>query len=104
MNPGKLDKRIELQKSIKVPDGTGGNATNWVTQSTVWAEFLKPRFDTKEVAGAIASVSLREIRIRYRSDIVKGWRVLYGDKILPVDHTYDKGKTDTFIVCKEVVK
>lgn len=101
---GRMDKRIQLQKQEKIPDGQGGYATGWVTQVTVWAEFKKPSFDTKDVAGAVASVSLREIKIRYRTDVAKGWRVLHGAKVYPVDHTYDMGKSETFLVVKEVVK
>jgi SPP1 family predicted phage head-tail adaptor len=104
MKIGRMDKRIQLQAQVRTSDGQGGYSTEWVTQATVWAEFKKPSFDTKDVAGAVASVSLREIKIRYCADVVKGWRVLYGTKIYPVDHTYDIGKSETFLVCKEVVK
>jgi len=109
MNIGKRDRRIILQKPNLISDGAGGwkpttGENKWVTVITVWAEFMKPRFSTIEAAGAIASVSLREIKIMFFADVVKGWRILYGLKIFTVDHTYDIARTDTVMVCKEVVK
>jgi SPP1 family predicted phage head-tail adaptor len=101
---GRMDRRIELQKQVSISDGAGGFKTTWVTQATVWAEFVKPRFDTKEVAGAISSVSLREVKIRFGTDVAKGWRMLFREKIFPIDHTYDVGRIETIMVCKEVVK
>jgi SPP1 family predicted phage head-tail adaptor len=99
-----MDKRITLQESVKTSDGAGGFKTSWVTRSTVWAEVKKPDLKTEVVAGAISSVLLREIGIRYRTDVKKGWQVMYGVKTYSVEHTYDYGKTTTILVVKEVIK
>lgn len=97
---GRMDKRIELQTYIK----TSGVST-WTTQRAVWAEFKKPdpQLKTAEVAGNITSELMREIGIRYRTDVRKGWRVLWGTKVFEVMHTYDYGKSTTMLVCREVV-
>ena len=97
---GRMDKRIELQAYVKV-SGTSA----WTTQGTVWAEFKKPDPQLKrtEVAGNMASELMREIGIRYRSNVRKGWRVLWGTRTFEVMHTYDYGKSTTILVCREVV-
>ena len=100
---GRLNKRITLVQSVKIPDGAGGYKSTWVTQATVWAELRKPEVKTEVAGGAIASVLLREVSIRYRTDVVKGWRVKYGAKTFSVEHTYDYPKESTILVCKEVV-
>lgn len=105
----KYVEKITLQQVNMIPDGAGGfkpaTGTNkWVTVATVWAEFKKPNLQTEVVSGAISSVLLRDIGIRYRADIKKGWQVLYGLKTYSVEHTYDYGKQVTILVCKEVVK
>ena len=64
---GRMDKRIELVAYVKV--------SGWTTQATLWAEFKKldPQLKRVEVAGNMASELMREIGIRYRSDVRKGW-------------------------------
>jgi SPP1 family predicted phage head-tail adaptor len=95
---GRMNKRIELQSYVKT-SGIGA----WTTQVTLWAEFKKPELKTVEVAANITSELIREISIRYRTDIKKGWRVLYGNKTFEVKHTYDYEKMATILVCSEVV-
>nr|WP_161625498.1 phage head closure protein [Sporomusa ovata] len=103
-----MDKRIILQKPELISDGAGGykpaGANKFVDAGTVWAEFKTPKFSTQEVAGAVASVGIREIKIWYRADVVKGWRVLYGSDKLSVNHVYHIGRNETFLVVKEMVK
>ena len=106
---GKMDKRIILQKPNLIPDGAGGfkpatGANKWVDVATVWAEFKTPKLAVQEVTGAVASVAQREIKIRFNNSAVRGWRAVYGTEILNVDHVYHYGRSETVLVCKEVVK
>ena len=105
---GKMDKRITLQKPNLVPDGAGGYKAGpggkWLPVATVWAEFKTPKFTVQDVAGATSSVALKEIKIRFMADVVRGWRILYGTETLGVDHVYHYGRSETVLVCKEVVK
>ena len=95
---GRMDKRIKLQTYVKV-----SGVSAWTTQGIVWAEFKKPELKTVELAGNIASELTREIGIRYRADVRKGWRVLWETRTFEVIHTYDYGKSTTILICKEVV-
>lgn len=109
MIAGKMNKRILLQKPNVIPDGAGGlkpgTGGKWADVVTVWAEFRKPNMQTDAANGAIISDMIREISIRYRDDVRKGWRVLYStNKIFSVEHTYDYGRETTVLVCREVVK
>jgi len=105
MMPGRMDKRINLIEMVKTADGAGGFKTVATSRGIVWSEFKKPDLKTEVVAGAISSVLIKEIGIRYRTDIRKGWQVLYGlNRTFTVEHTYDYGKTATILVCKEVIK
>lgn len=104
MKAGKLNRRIILQKQVETPDGAGGFTAEWVTQATVWAEFEDPKLKTSEATGTIVSELLRGVKIRFRQDVCKGWRVVYGTKIFNIDHTYDIEREKTVLVCKELVK
>ena len=101
---GKMDKRVDLQELVKTADGQGGFTSTWSTAVTVWAEFKKPTAVTAAVDGAMVSDMTREIGIRFRLDVKKGWRVVWGTRIFEVLHTYDYGRTTTILVCREVVK
>ena len=95
---GRMDKRIKLQAYVKV-----SGVSAWTTQGIVWAEFKKPELKTAELAGNLVSELTREIGIRYRADVRKGWRVLWGARTFDVMDTYDYGKSTTILICREVV-
>lgn len=104
MIAGNLDKRITLTYQSRVSDGAGGFTTTEVTAATVWAEFVRPRVNTMQENGAVVSEMVREIRIRHRDDVKKGWKVLHGTRTYTVEHAFDEGRDSTIIVCREVVK
>ncbi len=100
----KRREKIELFEFVKTPDGAGGYKAVLTSRGIAWAKFPKPSLKTEVVAGAFSSVLLRDIDIGYRTDVKKGWQVLYGTKTYNVEHTYDYGTETTILVCKEVVK
>ncbi|HBR33189.1 MAG TPA: head-tail adaptor protein [Firmicutes bacterium] len=102
---GRMDKRITLQKPSKTPDGQGGRKKDFEDVATVWAEFRRPKMATEVEAGAVISDMTQEISIRYRTDVKRGWRVLYGDRSFDVIHPpYDYNRENTILVCREVVR
>ena len=105
---GRMDKLITLRKPNLIPDGAGGykpgTGSKFVDAGKAWAEFKNPKFTMQEVAGAVASVGIREIKIRYRADAVKGWQVIYGSEVMTVNHVYHLSRSETFLVIKEVAK
>ena len=104
MIAGRLDKRITFQYQGRSSDGAGGWITSPITVGPVWAEFVRPRVNTMQEAGAVVSEMVREIRIRHRTDIKKGWKVLHGSRTFAVEHAFDEGRDSTIIICREVVK
>lgn len=104
MNIGKLNELIELKQPTETGDGMGGWSTSFTTVDTVWAEFMKPRLATMQESGSVISEMVREIRIRNRTDVRKGWRVIHGSKTFDVEHAYDPDRDSTVIVCREVVR
>lgn len=101
---GELQYLITLQEYRRTPDGQGGFKSEWVTVAKVMAKFAKPKLATVQEDGTIISDMTREISIRRRTDIRKGWRVLYEGRIFDVEHTYDYDRTTTVLVCREVLK
>ena len=102
---GRMNKRITLQELVKTADGMGGFKSTWTDRGMVWAEFkTPPTLSVKDVEGAVASVAVREIKIRRRKNVIHGWRVVYGAASYVVEHVYDIGLTETMLVCKDVAK
>ena len=101
---GRMNRRVELVHQVTVSDGMGGRSTTWQTVTTVWAEFRKPTLSVIEQNGALASEITREISVRYRTDVKRGWRVICDGRTYEVLHTYDYSRETTVIVCREVVK
>ena len=105
MNIGKMDKRVTLLKPVRTPDGQGGRKKDFEPVATVWAEFRKPKLVTAEMTGAVISDMTQEISIRYRTDVKRGWRALYGDRVFDIIHPpYDYNRENTILVCREVVR
>jgi len=109
MSVAKKDKKIILQKPNLVEDGAGGWKTpqgedKYLSVATVWAEAWKPKTVTAQATGTMLSELTRNHVIWRRSDVKKGWRVLYKTHIYSVEHAYDYEKNETMVVCKEVVR
>ncbi|MEN6567196.1 MAG: phage head closure protein [Veillonellales bacterium] len=113
MNAGNLNKRITLQKPDLESDGQGGRrkktgGTGWVDVATVWAEFKAPKVKELAATGTIVGDLTREISIRRRSDVRRGWRATYTfkgiTKTFDIQHVYDPDLETTVLVCREVVR
>lgn len=103
MNPGRMNRRVELQAPIRVLGGDS-YVTEWQTVATVWAEFLKIRAEV--VANFTDGVRV-EIAVRYRTDIKKGWRAVENAPNNTITYgvvgVYDQYRNQTVLICEEVV-
>lgn len=102
MSVNRKTKPIVLKKPVKPSDGRGGAKTTYEPVTTVWAEFWKPTVAAVESTGTIISELIRKIVIWRRSDICKGWQIVYNKRTYNVEHAYDHEKNETMLVCKEV--
>ena len=103
MISGRMKWRITLMQPIKTPDGMGGSHSTWQEVATVWAEFRIPKAQELTAIGTVISDLVRQISIRHRKDVRRGWRVFNEGKTYLVQHTYDFDLETTVLVCQEVV-
>lgn len=102
---GRMDKRVILRRPIKADDGQGGKIKTDDPQGiTVWAEFRKPSLQVVAVNGDVVSVMTREISIRYRPDVSRGWKLEYKNKVFEILGTYQPDKETTIMICKDVTR
>lgn len=74
---GQLDQRLTLQSRSAGVDLLGQASGAWVTVATVWGRARPLRSRELFAAGQIQNVSDIEFTIRYRSDVLATWRVLW---------------------------
>lgn len=103
MISGRMNSRVTLLQPVKIPDGMGGSRSDFQSAGNVWAELRN--VNTKEVpaVGAAASDLVRQISIRRRTDVRRGWRVQIGGRSYDVLNTYDINREATMLVCREVI-
>lgn len=77
MQAGRLNRRCVLQTPGTATDEIGQPIPGWTDVATVWAD-IRMRSGMESIkAGAPVSVVAASIRIRYRSDVNAGMRVVH---------------------------
>ena len=87
MNPGAMDRRIIIQRSVITRDGLGGVTETWEDQFSVWAEIPRQTGNEAAIADADRGQETRQFRIRYRTGIASNTqRISYQSKIYDIRH------------------
>lgn len=102
MKAGRLNRRIVIQQRLATENELGERVSGWQTVTTVWANIInKSGLETvrNEMDMSIVNAS---IRIRYRTGITAGMRVLDGSTVYDIqavllDRT---GKQYVDLVCQ----
>lgn len=98
MNPGKLDRRIVLQKRVVTKDGTGSRVETWADESTVWAEFVKQSGKEAALSDAERTQDFQQFRIRYRALNATDYRILYRSKFYDITAIIEEGRTVSLLL------
>lgn len=84
MQAGRLNRRCVIQQPGTATDGLGQpDPTDWDDVATVWADIRHKSGLEAIKAGAPVSTVQASIRIRYRSDVTAGMRVVHN--LVPYD-------------------
>jgi len=99
----RLNKRVTIQRLEKVPDDYGQPVDTWVDVATLWAAIEPLR--GREYFSAMsehAEVTTR-IRIRYRDDVDRTMRVVYGSIVFEILHIIhpEFDRRELQLMCKE---
>lgn len=76
MRAGPMRHRCRLERKDRVQNDSGGFDEVWEPVGEVWAEVAMPTGRLAPVAEQIEAVISAEIRIRPRSDVAAGWRII----------------------------
>lgn len=86
---GALRHRVSLLEPVRTPDGGGGASIAYQQVGEVWAEVMTARPKETERTDALISLKSLTIRVRWRADVVPGWRVIHAGRTLRVTGVRD---------------
>lgn len=83
-DPGRLNRLVQVQQRSGAQDEIGQPVETWATLAAVWADIRQPSGLAAIKANAEVSVVQASIRIRYRTDIDAGMRVVHGATVYSI--------------------
>ena len=89
MRAGTLNRQITIQKQGTTLDDYGEPTSGWVVVATVWADVRHASGMETVKSGAEVSVVKASIRIRRRTDVTAGMRVLCDGKVYDIRAVLD---------------
>jgi SPP1 family predicted phage head-tail adaptor len=81
---GKMDQRVTIQSPASGQDAIGQPATTWTDVVTVWASVAYLSGLSAIKAGADTAQVQASVRIRYRTGVNAGMRVVHGDVVFDI--------------------
>lgn len=99
-----MNSRVTLQARSASVDALGQPVETWSDVATVWANIRHPSGLSAIKADADVSIVKASIRIRYRTDIDAGMRVVHGARIYDIQAVLpDESERQTVdLVCRKV--
>ncbi|MCH8178209.1 MAG: phage head closure protein [Proteobacteria bacterium] len=104
MQAGKLRSRVIIQRAVPTQDAIGQPVKSWVELARVWADVRSVSGVAAIRAGGEVAVIKASIRIRRRTDVAEGMRVVHGATTYEVEAVPPAaaGQDFTDLVCKTV--
>jgi len=90
---GRLNQQVTLQSNTALLSAEGESTVTWSDIDVVWASVTGLSQKERILRDSNQTLQTNRVTIRYRDDVMPGWRVLDGDNtynILSVTATTDK--------------
>lgn len=97
MTAGQLRERVTIQQAVETPDGGGGSSIDWQDVATVWAEVRPLSGRERLQAQQLESAVNYRIRIRFRSDITAGMRLVWRDQVMNIRAVYNEDQKRAYL-------
>lgn len=104
MQAGRLDSRIALMQRGNTVDELGQPVESWSDLATVWASIRHLSGVEAIKADAVTSTVKASIRIRYRTGLNAGMRVVHGAQVYSIEAVMPDvgGREFVDLVCEAV--
>ena len=106
MNAGRLNTRITIEKRTAAVDAWGSPLPDaWAEVACVWSDFRHQSGSEAIRADAETSTVRASVRIRWRTDIDAGMRIVAGGAIYHIQAVLPdlKGRVFVDLVCERVI-
>lgn len=105
MQAGKLNHRVELQRSTDSQDAYGAVTPVWTTYARPWAEVKQPTGNQIEKGRTYSDTVTAVISMRFRTDVLASDRIVDGTHTYAIDGIVDPdgNRTETLIYGTERV-
>ncbi len=100
-----MPRRGDLQHVTRTPDTLGNRTDSFTTYASVWFGLPSNSGREKEAQKAITEAVTFNITIRYRTDVVRNDRLLYGSRAFLINDVDDPGEAHAVLklICTEIV-
>lgn len=95
-NPGALDRRIRLDYPVATRNADGGESITWIEAANVWASRTFNQGGRLYAAEAKHYDAGLTYRIRARTDVAPGWRLVHGDDVFEITAIEELGRVHLF--------
>jgi len=82
--PSTLRAEVQLEQPLRTVQATGEAVLAFVSAGPVFAAVRQLSLREIAVGGRNDGVATHEIRIRYRSDVVGGWQIRWGERLFRI--------------------
>lgn len=105
LKAGDLDQRVTLQSRSVVKDANGQDVITWVPEASVWAQVQAVRGREFFAAAQVQQEQTVKVRIRYRTDVLLSWRLVWQGRNHDITGIVPVGRKDMLeIMCLQGVK
>ena len=98
MNPGKLNRRLDIQARVASKDATGSIVSTWADSAKVWAELVTNRGREAAIADADRNQNAVQFRIRHRAISPTDHRILYQSRFYNITGVTEEGIKNTLLL------
>ena len=103
-NPGRMNRRLQVQVRTLTKDATGGRKETWANAFKVWGEAVSHKAAEGILGDSERTTDDRHFRIRYQSTLAAGThRILYQLKFYDITGIIEEGIRDRMLLtCRAV--
>lgn len=84
LRAGRLNRRVVIEKPVRVANGAGGFAKGWAPAGKAWAEMIPLRGDEALEHSVQRSTQIWKVTMRWRAGVDEQCRLIFAGKPLNI--------------------
>ncbi|MEQ1717274.1 MAG: phage head closure protein [Hyphomicrobium sp.] len=96
---GDLDKRVAIEREVRVSDGGGGATVTWAHVAEVWAAIWPRSASESFTQDRVAGTATHDVWMRYRKGVVPGMRLRLDARWFDIRGVIDADERRRWLKC-----